>query len=186
MRWQRRSTTTRGLTLIEVLVTSAILSGMSLVLMSLLTQNQRSSQKAIHHSDTSAQVTLVQEKLRLEMRGSRVIGLSPRGALQYWRCQLQAGLPQLDSQGRPNWLPGSPADPEVAELAVEKGYLRRSFQGQLQAIAPVGPDGALEFHWNAGTNILTVSGNVGMQDPFDKLRDNLQPFCFQVCLSNLE
>jgi hypothetical protein len=176
----------RGLTLLELMVASGIMLTMSLVMLTLLMQNQRSSRKAMGHSETSAQVAIVQDKLSSELRGCRVFGVSESGALQYWRCQMVDGIPQLDPQGRPNWLPGSPADPALAELSVQQGFLWRTFQGQRQVVAPVGPDGRVQFDWSPASNILTLEGNLGERHAYAADRNNIQAFRFQLCLSNME
>ena len=76
------STTTRrqrGTTLIEMTVACTIFLAMTTVLFALLLQNRRSAQKVSSHTDTSAQMMLVFERVRAEMRTGRIIGLSGQG-----------------------------------------------------------------------------------------------------------
>ena len=180
------STTTKGTTLIELTVACTIFLGMTTVLFALLMQNRRSSQKVSGHTDTSAQMMLVFEKVRNEMRGGRIVGLSAQGALRYWRCRMVDGIPQLTAMGQPDWLPGVPADPDVAELSVQNGVLVRQFQGIRQVLAPVGKDGQLQFTWNPGVHTLALTGAVGDKDASDTVRNNYQTFIYDVYLTNRE
>ena len=182
------STTTkrRGTTLIELSVACTLFLGMTTVLFALLLQNRQASQKVSNHSDTSAAAMLVFEKVRSEMRAGRIVGLSPQGALLYWRCRTIDGVPQLNAQGKPDWLPGAPADPDVAELYVDHGILWRNFEGLKQHLAPVGKDGQLQFTWNPSTHTLTLAGAVGEKDAYSAVRNNYQSFIYQVYLMNRE
>jgi hypothetical protein len=168
-------------------VACTIFLAMTTVLFALLLQNRRSSQKVSAHTDVSAQMMLVFEKVRNEMRTGRIIGLSAQGALRYWRCRVSSeGVPILTAVGKPDWLPGVPADPDVAELSVQKGVLVRQFQGVRQPLAPVGKDGTLQFTWNPGIHTLSLSGAVGQKDAQDMLRNNYQTFVYDVYLTNRE
>lgn len=184
----RQSTTTksRGTTLIELMVACSIFLGMVSVLFALLLQNRRASQKASSHTDLTAQMMLVFEKVRNEMRGGRIIGLNAQGELLYWRCNMVDGVPQLTAQGKPDWLPGAPADPAVAELGVQNGILVREFQGIRQPLAPMGKDGHLQFTWNPGVNTLGLQGGVGQKDAHDTVRNNYSTFVYEVYLTNRE
>ncbi|MFN8612730.1 MAG: hypothetical protein U0931_34655 [Vulcanimicrobiota bacterium] len=176
----------QGLSLLEMTVACSMFLAMVTVLFGLLTQNRRASVKASGHTDTTTEAMLVVERMRTELRTSRVVGVSPQGALLYWRARLQDGLPLLDAQGRIDWLPGAPADPDVAELIAARGFLRRTFQGTRQNLASLGPGGHLQFGWNAALSNLTLYGELGTADPQDPTRNNLQPFVYQLYLSNTE
>ena len=180
------TTKRRGTTLVALSVASALFLGMTTVLFALLLQNRRTSEKVSNHSDTSSQAMLVFEKVRSETRAGRIIGLSPQGGLLYWRCRTADGVPQMDARGKPDWLPGAPADPDVAELSVRRGILWRDFQGIKQHLAPVGRDGQLRFSWNPSTHTLTLAGGVGEKDAHDAVRNNYQSFVYQVYLMNRE
>lgn len=183
------STTTRrqrGTTLIEMTVACTIFLAMTTVLFALLLQNRRASQKVSSHTDTSAQMMLVFERVRAEMRTGRIIGLSNTGALRYWRCRMVNGVPVLTATGKPDWMPGAPLDPDVAELSVQNGFLVRQFQGIRQTLAPVGKDGQLQFTWNAGINTLGLNGAVGQKDAYDPVRNNYQTFVYDIYLTNRE
>lgn len=187
MRWLRRSTTTRrGLSLIEVVVASAIFLGMTSVIFALFHQNQRASEKVFSNTDAGAQSLLVFEKVRSELRNARVVGVDSGGRLQYWVLRRVNGVPQVNSSGLADWLPGQPANPAVALLFSQDGLLWRSFQGQRQPLAPLGDDGSVQFLWNAGLHLVTVSGQVGQTDPHDSTRASLRSFNYTLHLSNNE
>lgn len=181
------TTRRRGLSLLEVTVACSMFLAMVTVLFGLLSQNRSASTKAIGHSDSTSEAMLVVEKVRAEMRGSRVVGVGPNGSLLYWRTRLQNGLPQLDGHGRIDWLPGEPADPDVAQLSVStNGFLQRHFQGTRQNLVGLGRDGNLQFVWNAALSNLTLVGELGSKDPEHPERNNIQPFIYQLYLCNAE
>lgn len=180
------TTRRRGTTLIELSVACTLFLGMTTVIFALLLQNRHASQKVSGHTDTSAEAMLVFEKVRNEMRCGRIVGLSPQGALLYWRCRTLDGVPQLNAQGKPDWLPGAPADPDVAELYVDHGILWRNFEGIKQHLAPVGKDGQLQFTWSPSAHTLTLAGGVGEKNAYDAVRNNYQSFIYQVHLMNRE
>ena len=188
MNWRPHFITTRqrpaaGTSLIEVLVACTIFLGMSTVLLSLLTQNTRASQKISNHSDTSSQMMMVYEKVRSELRHGRIIGAAG-GSLQYWICRVVSGTPQLTGQGSPDWLPGLPANPDVAAMSVRQGALWRDFEGQAQLLAQIGPDGTVNFTWDGATHKLELSGAVGQKDAYEAVRNNYQTFSFEIFMSN--
>ena len=187
MNWLRRSTTTSGTTLIELSVVATIFLGITTVLVTLMLQNQRASTKVSNHTDTTAQLLLVFEKIRNEVRHSRIIGTdTATSGLKYWVYKAVNGIPQVTAAGSPDWLPGYPANPDVALLYSKpsKDALWRDFQGKGQRLAPMGLDGNLKFVWDAGNHTLTLIGGVGQKDAFDATRHNYQAFNYNVYLSN--
>lgn len=180
MRWSQRSTTTKGTTLVEVSITSTIFLGMTTVLLALLLQNQRSGDKVMLHTDVTTEMTLVFEKIRNEVRQSRVFGTDSAGALKYWKLRTVNGIPKLDADGAPDWLPGAPAAPDVALLRAENHKLVRTFQGQRQVLAQLGKDTSLTFAWNAGDHTLTLSGELGQKDQYSGSRNNVQVFKYNM------
>ena len=177
----------QGLSLLEMSVACSMFLAMVLVMLGLLSQNRRVSQKAMGHTDATTESMLLVEKVRLEMRNSRVIGTDGTARLLYWRARLQNGLPQLDPQGHVDWLPGWPADPDLAQLVVTaQGNLQRTFQGTRQTLCSLGASGRLDFLYNASFSNLTLVGEVGNKDLFDPVRNNIQPFVYQIYLGNSE
>lgn len=182
-----RSRRSWGTTLLEVTVACTLFLGMTSVLLTLLVQNQKTSAKTANHSDTTAELMLLFEKIRREIRSGRVVGVDPQGALLYWRWKADTnGVPLLTAQGTPDWMPGAPADPSVAILGVSDGFLRRNFEGTSQHLAPVGKDGHLTFSWNQGSNTLLLTGGVGQKDPQHAHLNNYRPFIYNIYLSNRE
>ncbi len=170
------------------MVTAAIFMGMTTVVFALLFQNQRASEKVFSRTDATSEALLVFEKVRMEMRSGRVVGVDPSGRLQYWilRRLNGTGEPQLTPKGLADWLPGDPADPDVATMYVNGGMLWKSFQGTTSRLAPVGRDGQITFNWSPGLRTLTLSGEVGHKDPFKVTRDSMQKFYYEIYLTNNE
>ncbi|MFN8612952.1 MAG: hypothetical protein U0931_35765 [Vulcanimicrobiota bacterium] len=157
------------------------------ILMGLVAQNRKASEKTIGHSGSTSAATLLLQKLRLELRQSRLVGVRDGRTLLYWRARMVNGLPQLDPTGRVEWLPGAPSEPEVAELSVDlRGFLRRKTSEGTQVLSNLGRQGSLHYFWNPGLATLNLDGVVGEGDGRDRQRDNLHPFHYQICLSNLE
>lgn len=183
MNSRRPFTTTdrrRGTTLLEIGVTSAIFLAMSTVLIALLMQNNRSAEKVTSHTDVSSEMTILFEKVRNEVRQSRVFGVDADGSLRYWKLRVVNDIPQLDADGTPDWLPGAPLAPDVALLKAEAGVLVRSFQGRRQVLARLGRDATLKFAWDAGDHTLTVSGTLGGGDAHNAVRNNVQVFKYHM------
>ncbi len=168
------------------MVTAAIFMGMTTVVLVLMLQNQRASEKISSRTDATSEVLLVFEKVRLEMRSGRVVGVDPSGRLQYWILRRTNAGPQLTPRGLADWLPGDPADPDVATMYVNRGVLWKSFQGTTSPLAPVGPNGQIVFNWSPGLRTLTLSGELGQKDQFKVTRDSLQKFHFEIYLTNNE
>jgi len=177
----------RAISLLEVMVASSLFLAMTLLLLGLLSQNRKAGEKAMGHTDASGQATLLLERMRMELRHSRVVGVRGDNTLLYWRARMLNDLPQLDQLGHVDWLPGWPADAEVAELNVARhGNLQRRTGQGIQILSNLGADGALQFAWNPGLATLGLSGTVGVKDRSDPSRSNIQTFQYQVCLNNLE
>lgn len=165
---------------------SAIFLGMTSVIFALFHQNQRASEKVFSNTDAGAQALLVFEKVRAELRNARVVGVDSGGSLQYWVLRRVKGVPQVNSSGLADWLPGAPANPDVARLYVDKGVLWKSFQGTQQPLAPVGADGFVQFGWSPGLHLLALSGEVGQVDPHDATKSSVHRFHYTMHLSNNE
>lgn len=164
-----------------------IFLGMMGVVFTLLRQNQRASEKVLSRSDATDEALLVFEKVRAEMRNLRVIGVDSSGRLEFWVLRRDsAGAPQLTPQGLADWLPGEPANPDVGWMYPSQGVLWKSFQGQVQPVAPLGPDGQVTFEWLPGLRTLTLSGQVGRRDDYEATRNSLQKFHYVVYLTNNE
>ena len=187
MSFRRRSTTTSGLTLIELIVSMGIFAGIMALSLLLLNQNQRAAEKSIAQADASATVLILFEKIRAEMRTGRIIGNDPPEILDYWIHQRNAdGTPIFGGPHGLAYLPGPSSDPDVARLSVDEGRLVRDFQGEQKILAGVGKDGLIQFEWSPGNHLLYVNGQVN--DPFEEPRANPQPrpFRFVVSLNNIE
>lgn len=177
----------RGTTLLELTVASTLFLGMATVLLALLLQNQRSAQKVSGHNDATAQLMLLFERVRAELRVARIVSVDPGGSrLKYWLARTLNGVPVLSAAGRPDWVPGAPADPDVAEMYVQGEALRRDYQGKTKTLARVGKDGQVKFTWNAPIRTLTLSGQVGQLDGHDTVRNNRASFSYDIYLSNNE
>ena len=163
---------------------------MSLLLATLLLQNQRAAHKISEQSDVTATLMLVFEKVRNELKHSRVVGIDPdNGGLRYWVvARAPNGLPLLNANGLPNWLPGPPAAPDVGVLYLDAdtGMLWKEFQGAAQPLVPLGPAAELQFVWNPSNNSVVLSGVIGQRNVHDATRDNKMPFAYQICMSNNE
>lgn len=168
----------------------SIFMGMSLLLAQLLVQNQRASEKISAQSDLTATLMLVFEKVRNELKHSRVIGTDPdNGGLRYWIVRRDSnGLPLLTAAGLPDWLPGAPADPAEAELYLQAntGTIWKQFQGHAQPLVPLGDDAELQFSWSPSTQTVALSGVIGQGYAHDAARDNKQTFAYQISMSNNE
>jgi len=174
----------------ELLVSISIFMGMSLLLAQLLVQNQRASEKISSQSDLTATLMLVFEKVRNELKHSRVVGTDPdNGGLRYWIVKRDsAGLPKLTAAGLPDWLPGAPADPDEAQLYLDTstGIVWKQFQGARQPLVPLGEDAELQFAWNPSVQTVVLAGVIGKGNAHDAVRDNRQAFAYQICMSNNE
>ncbi|MCE7873067.1 hypothetical protein DYH09_22180 [bacterium CPR1] len=168
------------------MVTVGIFMGMTTVVLALMLQNQRASEKISSRTDATSEVLIVFEKVRQEMRSGRVVGVDPGGRLQYWILRRTNAGPQLTPQGLADWLPGFPADPDVATMFVNTGMLWKSFQGTTSRLAPVGPDGQIVFNWSPGLRTLTLTGDLGQKDPFNATRNSMQKFHLEIYLTNNE
>lgn len=186
MFWKPPSTTTRGSTLVEVLVASTLFVGMAAIMALLMRQNQLASQKVIGKSDTTAAMLMVFERIRTELRGARVVGVNATGGLEYWISRKVDGVVQLTPNGFPDWIPGAPADPDVALLQVDNGILVRDFQGDRQPLVPVGPDGAIVFVWDMGNHTLMVAGAVGEKHGYRVEKNNYETFRYYIQVGNNE
>lgn len=176
----------RGFSIPELLVSMVVFMGMMVVILTLLHQNRRAAQKVDSHTDSTAQAMLVFEKVRNEVHKGRVVGID-NGTLEYWISRKStAGVPMANSDGRVDWLPGEPANPDVARLYAQEGVLWRDFQGVRQPLAPLGPDGDVQFEWNPGFHMLTVIGQVGQTDAYEATRQSLHKFRYQMNLTNNE
>lgn len=163
---------------------STLFIGMATVMALLMRQNQMASEKAVHHTDVTGQMMMVFERIRGEMRTARVIGVNPNGGLEYWVARRQDGLPRFTPEGYPDWLPGAPADPDVALMHIENGTLVRDFQGQRQPLVTMGRDGAILFAWNQGNQTLMVVGAVGQKSPHRVQDNNYQSFRYFIHTGN--
>lgn len=168
----------------------SIFMGMALLLAQLLVQNQRASEKISAQSDLTATLMLVFEKVRNELKHSRVVGTDPdNGGLRYWLVARDSrGLPKLTAAGFPDWLPGSPADPAEALLYLQAntGTIWKQFQGASQPLVPLGEDAELQFAWNPSTQTVVLAGVLGKGNAHDAVKDNRQAFAYQICMSNNE
>ncbi|MCA9794389.1 MAG: hypothetical protein KC910_21425 [Candidatus Eremiobacteraeota bacterium] len=167
-----------------MLVASTLFLGMATVMALLMRQNQMASQKAVGHTDVTGQMMMVFERIRGEMRAARVIGVNPSGGLEYWVARRDNGIPQFSPDGFPDWLPGAPADPDVALMHIVNGTLVRDFQGNRQPLARVGPDGAILFAWDQGNQTLMVVGAVGEKNSHRVQDNNYQSFRYFIHTGN--
>ena len=163
---------------------------MSLVLVALLQQNQRASTQIVGQNDATAQMMLVFEKVRNEVRHSRIIGSdATTGGLNYWICRTSNGIPQVaNSAGQPDWLPGSPAVPDVALIYFRpgSGLVWRRFQGLETPLAPVGKDGSFQVSWKPETRTVNLVCTVGEKFVGDAARNNFTKFSYNIYVANNE
>ncbi len=187
MCWKPPSITTRkGSTLVEVLVASTLFVAMAAVMALLMRQNQMASQKIIGQSDTTAAMMMVFERIRSELRGARVVGVNAAGGLEYWISRKVDGVVQITPEGLPDWIPGAPADPDVALIQVDNGILVRDFQGDRQPLVNMGPDGAIVFVWDVGHHTLMIVGAVGEKHDYRVEKNNYQSFRYYLQVGNNE
>lgn len=194
MSFRPRSTTTKGLTLIELLVSMSVFLGLMAMVFALLSQNRQASQKAIGQADVSASVLLVFEKIRQEVRSGRVVGSSNPSELEYWVYDRDTLLPKFGGPHGLIYLPGPNSDPDVAVLGLDEGRLVRTFQGQQKMFVSLGKNGEISFDWNPGLHTLIVAGIV--DNPYGETEedpDNIRAyqttprnFRFMLSLNNVE
>ena len=196
MNCKRLSTTTRGLSLVEILVSSGIFLLLSTSLLALLSQNQKVSEKNIDSADSTSSLLLLVEKCRQELKSARVIGGTPHstppsgvvGALEsldYWIYQRNGASPVFDTDGRLVFLPGVGSDPDVATIKLEGERLVRDFQGDKKMLVSLGRDGEIAFKWQPALKFVKVFGQ--LESPFNKTDvRQLRSFSFFVALNNVE
>ncbi len=150
--------------------------------------NQRASEKASANTDASAQVLLLFEKLRSELRRGRIVECSD-STLGYWIYDQENGLPQLGSGGhRLAFLPRGQAEPDLAELTAEgtEGRLIRRFQNREDTLLKMGRDSHVKFSWSQNLQILRVEGQVGEKHESRVSLSSEKNFIFTVPLNNVE
>lgn len=174
--------------MLEVLIASAIFAGITTVLGLLLEQNQRASAKVAGQSDVTAESMVLFEKVRGELIHARLLGVSQNlQSVSYWVPRSQSGLPVLLANGDQDWLPGEPAQPDVATLTFSPGAgLSRDFQGRTQIFAKCSKDTVLSFGYSAGSRLLQFYGYVGTRDSSATEKNNYRPFYFQLHLTNVQ
>lgn len=178
-------TTNRGLTLLETLVASALLVGLTLLMVLLLRQNHQARAKLETHTEASQMALISVEKIRMEMRRARVIATSVAfERLYYWVARVSGNSFVLTPIGQPDWLPGFPAAPEQAEMYVDRQTLWRDFAGQHQRLATVGKDGRVQFLYDPAAHSLRVYLTVGEARLGDAARSNRLDINFLVHLAN--
>lgn len=175
-----------GLSLPELLVSMAVFMGMSLVMMGLLFQNQRASEKIVAQSDSSTLSLVLFEKVRQEIRTGRVVGNPDTSVLEYWIYKQAGGLPEFGSPHRLVFLPSAGVDPDVARLTVESERLVKNFQGRTSILSDVGPDGQVEFQWIPGSQLVRLYGQVGERNPQHVSKASVRKFQFILSLNNVE
>lgn len=163
MHCPRPSTTTRnGFTLLEVVISTSLFLLMSTALLSLFSQSQRATDKAVESTDTTSTLLLIFEKLRQEIKGVRIVD-STGDKLEYWMIRTIDGMPQLTPLKRVDYEPGYPDVPHSAFLYLNSdGLLLSDYQGKTKRLANAGPGSSLNFNWNAATHTLILNGEVGM------------------------
>jgi type II secretory pathway pseudopilin PulG len=180
-RWQ-----TRGLTLVEMLVTVTLFLAISAAMAAMLHQSQRASEKTVSTSDANSMAVLLYEKLRLELRRTRVVDNPNPETLNYWIYEKENGLPKFGAPGELLFLSLSGDDPDVAELTLEDSNLVRHFQSEKTILANVGPEGEVRFDWLIGIQALVVDGQVGERNESRESLGSVKKFHFTLALSNVE
>lgn len=185
---KRRSTVTksRGLTLVELMVTVTIFLALAAAMGAMLFQSQRASEKAVSTNDANSQALILFEKLRREIRKGRVIGNPVPEELHYWIYETENGLPKFGSDGALEFISESGPDPDTAVMKVEDGNLVRSFQNDPAILSSVGRDGEVNFEWLVGIQAIRVRGQVGELNPSRASLSSVKEFHFMVALSNVE
>lgn len=187
MNWRRPFITTerRALSLAETLVAGALLVGLTGLLVLLLRQNSLARAKIETHTDASQMALISVEKIRMEMRRAKVIKTSPSGdRLTYWVAQVVNGNWALTPIGQPEWVPGFPAAPDLAEMYISRQTLWRDFQGQHQRLSQVGKDGLIKFQYDSAQHSLRVVLTVGEALATDMARSNRLNLNFLIHLAN--
>ena len=181
------SITRRGASLIEVLVAASIFLAMTSALITMMLSNQRAATKIVNHNDTTTEVLIVYERIRMEMRHSLVINApdTPHpGSVQYWQVDMPNGVPVLDANGLPTYMhTGLSAPPDVATMYSLNGTLYKDFRGETLPLAQMGVNGTINFDWDPNVQSLWLTGAVGTLD-YDVTRNNYLPFKFTMKLTN--
>ncbi len=176
----------RGLSLPELLVSMGIFLGLSSILVVFLISNQRASEKALSHTDSSSYALLLFEKTRLEMRRARVVGNPTNDVLQYWIYEQNNGLPIFGTPHRLQFVSAGGGVPLVASLQAIEGRLTKTFGDQVGVLAQLGRDAEVLFAWQPATQTLRVTGQVGFAHETLGSLTSLRPFRFFIALNNVE
>lgn len=150
--------------------------------------NQRASEKAAANTDTSAQVLLLFEKLRSELRRGRIVECS-ESTLGYWIYDQENGLPQSGpGPHRLAFLPRGEVEPALAEITAQdtEGRLVRRFEGREDTLLKMGRDSLVKFSWTQSLQILRVEGSVGEKNESRTSLSSEKKFLFTVPLNNVE
>jgi prepilin-type N-terminal cleavage/methylation domain-containing protein len=176
------TTERRGVSLIETLVACSIFAVLTTAIVMILAQSRQAEQKLDTHSDSTQMGLVVVEKIKQEMRLSRVMG-TDGSRLDYWILRRSNGTLQLTAAGLPDYEPGAPDPPAVAQLFCSQGALFRQFQGIRQKLAAMGREGAIGFVHNPAQHTLKLHITVG-EDAHDKVKSNKIQLHYTVYLNN--
>lgn len=137
------TTRRRGLSLPEVLVSSAIFCGLLVALILIERMSARALRQSEASGDTYQLAMLAVNRLKIELRGARVVQVSDQ-EIQFQVPQVDPqGNLMVDAQGHPYWIP---VDPQVRILSLNAGgELILSEGEQSKRLARLGERGRVQF-----------------------------------------
>lgn len=153
----------RGLTIAEVLVSSAIFCGLLVALVLIERMSAQSLRQGEASGDTYQMAMLAVNRLKAELRGARIAEVADH-ELRYQVPELDAqGNVVVDRLGMPQWLP---VDPDVRTFNLNAGGdLILSEGDQSKRVARLGEKGQLTFSMPAssGHDLLQINVHAEIQ-----------------------
>lgn len=161
----------RGLTLAEVVISTAIFLGLSLLVVVIMRVGQRSETKADVHSQADRAVLVGMAKIRAELLGGFVYNAIPAtagqpGVLEYY--YVKPNQPSIDFTGHPTYHGPVTITREETRLlrreAVPVEGTDDEVTYEVQQLEDLGSGGEVSFQW-VSSRLLKISLSATRPDP---------------------
>lgn len=179
-----RSRQVAGITLLEVLVATAVFSIMMVAMMAIYKVSLADRDKVVAHSDTYRAMMITLDRIRDQLRGASLTAPSAVGtqtaSISYLYPMVIDGEMQVDGSGRPVWA-------GAARLSLDaQGRLVKvdsADPGVTQVLARLGPASSIEFELVA-RDLLQVRVHVERGRRIDAPRWSQQDMTLHLFLPN--